>query len=804
MKKFGRGIILAVLGVISVGHAARDYPIRPVPFTAVDVDDVFWSPRLETNRKVTIPYAFGKCEETGRIANFARAGRLEEGGFEGTFFNDSDVAKVVEGAAYALAVRRDPKLEEYVDGVVAKIIAAQEDDGYLYTARTLQDDKYKPPGGKERWSNISGGHELYCVGHMYEASVAWYRATGKRNLLDAMIKNADLICSVFGPGKRTDPPGHQEIEIGLVRLYRITGDEKYLRQAKFFLDQRGREGNRGLNGKRGLYGKYSQDHIPVVEQSEAVGHAVRAGYMYSGMADIAALTGDQAYLDAIQRIWHDVVGGKIYITGSIGQSRHLGEAFDEAYKLPNRTAYAETCGAVANALWNYRMFLLFGESKYIDVLERIIYNGFLSGVGLSGDRFFYPNPLSSTSGASRSAWFGCACCPSNVCRFVPSIPGYAYAYRDDDVYVNLFIAGRASVKLEDKTVNLTQETRYPWDGSVKMTIDSDKQAEFALCIRIPGWARNEVVAGDLYSFVGKIDQKPAIKVNGKAVSLKMDRGYARIRRRWNKGDVVRLDLPMPVRRVIAHEKVEADKDRVALQRGPIVYCLEWPDNKGGNVMGLMIPDDVALAGEFRKGLLGGVAVVKGKAFTVARQKGKVGSIKWACEFTAIPYYAWAHRGAGEMTVWAARRENAVNPMAAPTIAFKSKATASYGGTLKALSDQLEPKSSIDHDNRYWHVWPHKGTKEWVQYDFDKVYEVSKVKVYWFDDTGMGACRQPESWRLLWKDGDDWKPVKNKDEYGTAKDTYNTVRFEPVKTSALKIEIQSQEKFAMGIHEWIVE
>lgn len=804
MKKFRRGIILTVLAVISISHAATDYPIRPVPFTAVDVDDVFWSPRLETNRKVTIPYAFDKCEETGRIANFARAGGLEEGGFQGTYFNDSDVAKVVEGAAYALAVHRDPELEKYVDGVIAKIIAAQEDDGYLYTARTLQDDKYKPPGGKERWSNIPGGHEQYCVGHMYEAAVAWYQATGKRNLLDAMIKNADLICSVFGPGKRTDPPGHQEIEMGLVRLYRITGNEKYLKQAKFFLDQRGRLGNRGLDGKHGLYGKYSQDHIPVVEQTEAVGHAVRAGYMYSGMADIAALTGDQDYLNAIKRIWDDVVGGKIYITGSIGQSRHLGEAFDDAYKLPNHTAYAETCGAVANALWNYRMFLLFGESKYIDVLERIIYNGFLSGIALTGDRFFYPNPLTSTSGASRSAWFGCACCPSNVCRFIPSIPGYAYAHRDDVVYVNLFIAGKASVKLKDSTVNLTQDTRYPWDGAIKITIDTDKPAQFALRIRIPGWAQNEVIASDLYTFVHKIDQKPVIKVNGKTVALNMDKGYARIRRQWKKGDVVQLDLPMPVRRVIAHEKVTADKDKVALQRGPIVYCLEWPDNEGGNVLGLMIPDDVALTTEFRKDLLGGVAVVTGKAFTVERQKDKAKSLKTARRFTAIPYYAWAHRGAGEMTVWPARRQSAVNPLPSPTIAFNSKASASYGGTLKALSDQLEPKNSIDHDNRFYHAWPHLGTKEWVRYDFDKPCIVSKVKVYWFDDTGIGACRLPKSWQLLYKDAENWKPVKNKDEYGTAKDTYNTVKFEPVKTSALKLEIQSREKFAMGIHEWIVE
>ncbi|MBM4081180.1 MAG: glycoside hydrolase family 127 protein, partial [Planctomycetes bacterium] len=420
-------VLAATALLVSAAWAAgRDYPIQPVPFTAVRVRDEFWQPRMETNRAVTVWYDLKKCEETGRIDNFAKAAGLMKGEFRGIPFDDSDVYKVIEGAAYSLALQPDPKLDKYLDEIIAKIAAAQEPDGYLYTARRLfPAEKMPAMSGRERWSNLASSHELYNVGHLYEAAVAHFLATGKRSLLDVALRNADFICQTFGPGadQRKDPPGHQEIEMGLVKLYRVTAERKYLDQAKFFLDQRGRpEGHK-------LRGAGQQDHKPVVEQDEAVGHSVRACYMYSGMADVAALTGDAAYLRAIDRLWENVVGKKLYLTGGVG-ARPKGEAFGDAHELPNSTAYTETCAAIANALWNHRMFLLHGHAQYLDVLERIIYNGFLAGVALSGDQFFYPNPLEADGkrrfnhgGATRQPWFGCACCPVNVVRFIPSLAG---------------------------------------------------------------------------------------------------------------------------------------------------------------------------------------------------------------------------------------------------------------------------------------------------------------------------------------------------------------------------------------------
>lgn len=643
-------VLIGLIGCLSVGAIAAevkkgDYMITPVPFTNVQVDDQFWSARLKTNHKITIPYAFKKCEETGRIQNFVVAGGLKEGKFEGTYFNDSDVYKVIEGAAYALANESDPELEKYVDGVIAKIAAAQEDDGYLYTARTAMTPDKMPPGGKDRWSDIGGGHELYCVGHMYEAAVAYYQATGKRTLLDVALKNADLICKVFGPDGRRNPPGHQEIEIGLARLYRLTGERKYLDEAKFFLDQRGRpEGHR-------LYGEYSQDHMPVVEQTRGVGHAVRAAYMYTGMADVAALTGDPSYVEAIGRIWKDVVDKKLYITGGIGAAGGH-EGFGAEHYLPNRVAYCETCASIANAMWNHRMFLQTGDAKYIDVAERVIYNAFLSGISMKGDRFFYPNRLESEKGAERAAWFGCACCPANVVRFVPSVPGYAYAHDADSLYINLYIAGEAKIAMPNGEMQIKQETRYPWDGKVKITLNpAGANPTFALCLRVPGWAQNTPVPSDLYRFLKKSNERIAVAVNGDSVETNLDKGFVRIKRRWKKGDVVELDLPMPIRRVIAHEKVLDDQGRVALERGPIVYCAEGVDNRDGQVLNLMLPDDVPLTAEFRKDLLNGITVVRGKAKTVERKADGSLELKDEVDLMAIPYYAWAHRGQTPMTVW---------------------------------------------------------------------------------------------------------------------------------------------------------
>jgi len=613
--------------------------LKAVPFTDVVIADEFWAPRLETNRKVTVPYCFKKCEETGRIDNFTKAAGLMPGKFEGKYFNDSDVYKVIEGAAYSLKSHPHPQLEKYVDGVIDKIAAAQWQDGYLYTFYSLPSRQ-----SEKRWTNTRVMHELYCAGHFFEAAVAYYQATGKRKILDVAIRLADCIDSVFGPDKKRDIPGHEEIEIGLVKLYHATGNEKYLKLAKFFLDERGRAHDREL------YGPYCQDHKPVVEQDAAVGHAVRAGYLYCGMADVASLTGDADYVKALDRIWQDIVSKKLYITGGIGATRK-GEAFGDGYELPNATAYNETCAAIANAMWNHRMFLLHGDARYIDVLERIIYNGFLSGVSLEGDKFFYPNPLASEGKYQRSPWFGCACCPSNIVRFIPSVPGYVYAGKDDALYVNLFVAGAGTFKLANNTVKLRQETQYPWDGRVKITVEPRRPAEFAIYLRIPSWAQNQPVPSDLYRYMDESNEKATCQVNGKPFAPDMDKGFARIERRWEKGDTIELELPMPVRRVLCNEKVKENDGKVALQRGPIVYCAEEADN-GENVGRLLLSADVKLKAEYRKDLLGGLCVITGWVRTWHLNNEYVFPDEQ--DFVAIPYYAWSHRGPGEMAVWLAR------------------------------------------------------------------------------------------------------------------------------------------------------
>ncbi len=645
-------VAFSIFNVSASKKIFKDYPLKPVSFTQVKINDSFWQPRLETNRQVTIPFAFKKCEETGRIDNFSKAGGLIPGKFEGLRYNDSDVFKVMEGAAYSLSLKPDPKLEKYMDDLIAKIAAAQEDDGYLYTARTIDPQNPPPGAGKERWSNLGSSHELYNVGHMYEAAVAYFQATGKRNFLNIALKNADFIASVFGPGKRHGFPGHQEIEIGLVKLYRVTGNEKYLKLAKFFLDERGRQPHEKKfsdSSPFSIYNQawYLQAHKPVTEQREAVGHAVRATYMYSAMADIAALTGDKDYLKAIDAIWENVVSKKIYITGGIG-ARREGEAFGANYELPNATAYNETCAAIGNVFWNYRLFLLHGQAKYIDVLERTLYNGLLSGISLSGDRFFYPNPLQSDGKykfnqgeATRKPWFDCACCPVNLCRFIPSIPGYIYATRDDILYVNLFIQSKAEVKIGPHKVRLSQQTRYPWGGKIKITVHPNRPTEFAIYVRIPGWVRNRPLPSDLYSFLKPDNQQPIIKINAQSQPLTLDKGFVCLRRSWQPGDVIELNLPMPIRRVIANKKVKEDLGKVALERGPLVYCLEGVDN-GGQVLNQTIPDDLNFEVKFYPQLLGGINVLKNKSKTAS--------------LTAVPYYVWSHRGVGEMAVWLPRKK----------------------------------------------------------------------------------------------------------------------------------------------------
>ncbi len=788
-------------------RAVRDYPIQPTPFTAIKVADQFWSPRMQTNRDVTVWYDFSKCEETGRIDNFAVAGGLKQGGFKGIYFNDSDVVKVIEGAAYTLAIQPNPKLDAYLDKLIAKIAAAQEDDGYLYTARTIADAKYRFPGSDGgRWSHLAHGHELYNVGHMYEAAVAHYQVTGKRALLDVAIRNADLVCQVFGPnsGQRVDVPGHEEIEIGLVRLYRATGDAKYLKQAKFFIDMRGRKDLR-----KEIYGSYCQDHKPIVEQTQAVGHAVRGGYLYAGVADVAAITGDEEYIAAIDRIWEDVVSRKLYLIGNVGQ-QGAGEGYAGPYKLTNLQAYNETCAAIALALWNHRMFLLHGDAKYVDVLERIIYNGFLAGVSLQGDKFFYPNPLAcdmrlkfNHGKLERSPWFDCSCCPVNVVRFLPSIPGYVYASRDDSIYVNLYLGSESADDVGGRSVKLKQETHYPWDGEVKITVQPEKQAEFALRLRVPGWL-NRPMPSDLYSYLSSDRSAMRIALNGKPVEATIEKGYALLRRQWKAGDVVELSFDMPVRRVLSHPNIIGNRGRVAVERGPIVYCVEGADH-GSKVGDLFLTDSVELSPVHRPDMLGGITVLTGTANAASRGKGDAVASRPA-ELTMIPYYAWCHRGANEMAVWVPRSSESVTLPPKPTLATMARPSASHcwrGDDVGAINDGVEPKSSIDHDVSRLTWWDHQGSSEWVQLDLAKPSEVSAADVYWFDDTGRGQCRVPQSWQLQYRADGQWKPVKTGGDYGVKRDRFNRVSFDPVTTDGLRIQVQLQPNYSGGILEWKV-
>ncbi len=804
MKAFASAAMVALLGLCAPAYAQpRDYPVKPVPFTAVHVHDVFWAPRIETNRKVTIPFAFKKDEETGRVDNFIRAAEALRGEkFEnhkppGYPFDDTDVYKVIEGASYTLSVHPDPKLEEYVDGLIAKIAAAQEKDGYLYTARTIDPLNPHRWAGPNRWMLESvDSHELYDLGHLYEAAVAHYQATGKRTLLDIALRTADLLDRTFGPGKQVIWPGHQITEMGLAKLYRVTGDERYLSLAKFMLDERGPDGRQG-SGRT-----YNQSHMKVVDQTEAVGHAVRATYMYSGMADVAALTGDEAYVHAIDKIWDNVAGKKLYITGGIG-AMGAGEAFGKNYELPNMTAYNETCAAVGNDYWNHRLFLLHADARYIDVMERTLYNGLISGVSLDGESFFYPNPLESAGQHARSPWFGVACCPGNITRFMASVPGYVYAQRGDALWVNLYMASTAEVKLDNgRTVNISQETRYPWDGSVKIRVNPDQAAPLTVNVRIPGWAREEPVPSDLYRYEDKGSGVVGLKVNGKPVPIKLEKGYVGIRRDWKRGDTIELDLPMPVRRVVANDQVAADHGRVALQRGPIVYAAEWPDNPDGRVRNLVLPATEHLTAEFKPALLNGVTVVKSKAVALKFDvDGKV--LKTEQAFTAIPYYSWANRGRGQMIVWLPQSEENAKPAPFPTVAMTAKITTSGRKNARPINDGEEPTASND-SSSYFDWWPKKGSTEWVEYAFEKPATVSESELYWFDDTGRGEVRVPGSWRILYKDGDAWKPVEISGSYGVEKDRFNKLTFKPVMTSGLRLEVTMQPNWSAGIQEWKVK
>jgi len=615
------------------------YIITPVNIQNVKLTDAFWLPIIKKVQEKTIEYAIHKCEEEGRLDNFLIAGGKMKGEVKGQMpFDDTDVYKIIEGASNTLISEPNPKLEKLLDSLIGIIKVGQEKDGYLTTWRTI--NPAKPPApwvpvieGK-RWESLQISHELYNSGHMIEAAVVHYEATGKRNFLDIAIKNADLLVLTFGdnPNQVHGVPGHQIVETGLVNLYRITNNKAYLNLAKYYLDNRGNPKNHKLNGA------YSQDDIPVIQQKEAVGHAVRAVYMYSGMTDIAAIYNDKSYLDAVNALWTNMVNKKMYITGGIG-AVHDGEAFGANYELPNLTAYNETCAAIGDVYWNHRLHNLTGNSDYFDVIERSLYNGLISGISLDGKQFFYPNALESDGvyknnrgSCTRQSWFDCSCCPTNLIRFIPSILGLIYSTSKNTLYVNLYASNTAKISLDKTELGITQQTNYPWDGKVTLTVSPKKESEFSIKLRIPGWARNQVLPGDLYSYATPASAKVVLTINGKPFQYKEDKGYISITRKWKKGEIITLNFPMEVKEVVTNAKVEGNIGKVALEYGPIVYAIEEIDN----------PTD------FDK-----ITIDANDTFKVTKENNLLEGVNTiqTGKLKAIPYYSWSNRGVGKMKVW---------------------------------------------------------------------------------------------------------------------------------------------------------
>jgi DUF1680 family protein len=846
---------------------ASDYPVQPVPFTQVRLTGGLLANRQATNAEVTMPFALEQCETSGRIKNFDLAAEVmrRRAAGETNFqikpptqypFDDTDVYKAIEGAAFCLSVKPDPATQAKLEEIIKRIAAAQEADGYLYTFRTMHPDS---PGhdwiDQQRWrKDPQLSHELYNLGHLYEAGFAHYQATGSRSLLDLCLKSAELLQKDFGDGEPRIAPGHQVLEMGLAKLYRHTGDQRWLNLAKFFLEVRGK-------GR-----EYSQDHKPVIAQDKAVGHAVRANYMYAGMADVAALTGDQRYLDAITKIWNNVVETKLHLTGGCG-ARANGEAYGNDYELPHR-CYNETCAAVAFLFWNHRMFLMTGDAKYMDVFERSLYNGVLSGVSLSGDRFFYPNPLEYDGSAKnnhgfagRAPWFGCACCPPNVLRTLASLGDYVYAVRtqsterakpaplsspkggegqgeEAELFVNLYAQSTATAVIGDKKVKLEQTTAYPWDGKIRLRVTPEKPGTFTLNLRVPGWVEGKPLPSGLYTYDNATPAKWSIRVNGKKViyekscrsanpssglaatlspldgeragvrgAPQIRNGFAAITREWKAGDEITLDFPMPVRRVAGNAKIAATKNQVALERGPIVYAFEGVDNDG-SAFDALLPASAKITPKHRADFLGGVTVLNTtKAARVSVDKSGKRLTKPA-KLTAIPYAVWANRGLTPMAVWLARDAATARPIQPPTLASRAKITTSFaraGMNTAYINDQLMPENFTDGFAPNFDFWPHKGTSEWITYELAQPTKVSAVRISWFDDTGSGECRLPDSWRITYRDAENkWQPVSNPSEYAIKKRDPVRVTFDPITSKSLRLEVELSKDFSAGLYEWEVE
>ncbi len=808
-------------------------PLTPVRFTDVNFTGGFWAQRLAAVRDATLLANFHQCEITGRIDNFAAAAGANPGPFQGYFFNDSDVYKAIEGAAYVLATLpagdQKSELDARLDAAIATIAAAQQPDGYINSYFTTLARDPAPKDTDTRWSNTAVKHEMYCIGHLIEAGVAHYQATGKRSLLDVALRAADHVDSTFGPPpKRPDVCGHEEIELALIRLWqlgahnpgaRIDRPERYLELARHFVNSRGQ----ALNGRR-LYGEYCQDHVPLREQTEVVGHAVRAMYLFSAATDLARLAGESTLGDPLERLWSDLVYRKMYVTGGIGNSGH-NEGFTLPYDLPNDTAYAETCATIGLVLWNHRLNLLHGDAKYFDIAERALYNGVLSGLSLDGSKFFYENPLGSPPPGDhhRQDWFACACCPPNILRVLASVGGMMYAVGPDNtIRVNLYAASTATIPVRGGTVKVTQETDYPWGESVRLTVEpSSPELGYKIALRIPGWCRDpQFDPGGPDQDLGRAYARDlTIDASMRAPDGEVYRSrYFTIPSDWIRANSIQVTLPMRVQRIQAHPSLTFDRGRIALQRGPIVYCLEDADNhteRTGLARSIAIPPDAEVEAEFRADLLGGVTVLTGEGLALPAQDWDDDQLyrpvpePKKVRFTAIPYFAWDNREAGGMQVWIPESTSLLPLGPLPGVTPSASHT-NPTDTVAALTDRQVPTSSNDHQVPRHTWWSHRGTSEWAQLDFAQPRSLRGLDVYWFDDgppgggPGGGGCRVPASWTIQYREAPDgaWKPVNGLQPatLTTERDRFNSARFSPVMASAVRIQVQLREGYSGGILE----
>jgi DUF1680 family protein len=746
-------VLTLVLAALSLALFAAQtskpvYSLETVPLADVNITDEFWAPKMEVNRTVSIHHLFQKFGD-----------------------RSYDNPRLIEAASYMIAKSRDPDLAQKLEKMVDQEIAATE--------TRLHDP-------------------IRISGYFYEAAVAYYHATGNRRMLDSAIKAFDALYAGYGPGKKTYISGHEGMKIGLLAMYRETGDLRYSKLAQFFLDERGKD-DYPRRGEYAIDRTYAQDDKPVIQQREAQGHAVRATYLYIPFTDIASLTGGVDYNRAIDSIWQDAAYHKTYVTGSIGSVR-FHEQYGQPYELPNLSGWSETCASYGNFVWNERMFLLHRDARYADLMERVLYNGFLDGVSLKGDRFFYQNPLMSYGNYERFDWIDTPCCPPNVVRLIASLGKYIYAHNNDELYINLFIGSDAHAGMSGVNVRLQQQTRYPWDGAVKIHIDPSQPREFTVYARIPGWTGDQVMAGDLYRFVGASHSLVVVKINGQVVNPRMDNGYAKIRREWKSGDSIELSLPMPVRRILADSRVKDDAGLVALERGPLVYCAEWPDN-GGHALNLVVPDNTEFRTEFRKDLLNGIEVITGKVPAVVSAKGGSASVTQSHNLVAIPYYAWANRGMGEMAVWFPRTAEKATVLPVPLPPNIGQVRSSGGiekkwtgyndqnDDISAVYDGVDPLSSADESHRYFRMRPPVGEHAWVEYDFQRPEKISSSSVYFVDDKRFSKL--PASWSLSYKDGLAWKSIPA--AYAVDKDKFDSVTFPPITTTAVRLEVEPQTR-----------